>query len=361
MASIVKRKRKGGTVYSVVYRDATGRQVWEAFDRKKEADARRAAVEHELARSGGAWVAPTRRTFAEVAEAWITRRAESLRPHTLANYRSVLDRHLLPAFGQKPVAAIRPSDVEALRTKLAQAGLGAGTITYAIVVARLIFGELVLDGELAANPAEYRRPGRRAGRPPMKITAPSAEEVDHLIAAARPDARPVLELAASTGLRRGELFRLRWQDVDFDARELHVGESKTDAGVRTVPMFGSARRILLEQKARSRFTRPTDYVFPTAVGTAVDAANWQRREFRYARRAAGLRESLGMHDLRHFAVSRLVAQDANILLVARIAGHSRPDVTLRVYSHLFREGLAEAAIRFDPLAPAAAAVAAAVS
>jgi integrase len=58
---------------------------------------------------------------------------------------------------------------------------------------------------------------------------------------------------------------------------------------------------------------------------------------------------LRLHDLRHYAVSRLIEQGANVLLVSRVAGHARASVTLDVYAHLFREGLAEAAERFDPL------------
>ena len=56
------------------------------------------------------------------------------------------------------------------------------------------------------------------------------------------------------------------------------------------------------------------------------------------------------HDLRRYAVSRLIEQGANILVVARIAGHSKPSITLDVYADLFAEGLEEAAVRFDPLA-----------
>ena len=55
------------------------------------------------------------------------------------------------------------------------------------------------------------------------------------------------------------------------------------------------------------------------------------------------------HDLRHFAVSQLIAQGAKILQISRIAGHADPSITLKVYSHLFADGLAEAADRYDPL------------
>jgi integrase len=164
----------------------------------------------------------------------------------------------------------------------------------------------------------------------------------------------VLELAASTGLRRAELLALTWQDVNLETREIHVGRAKTEAGVRAVPMFGSARRILLEQKARSRFKRPGDLVFPNAVGTPEIPNRWHDREFLHARKEAGLRNTLHLHDLRHFAVSCLIAQGANILVVSRIAGRSRPDITLRVYAHLFDEGFREAALNFDPLDATAA-------
>lgn len=173
---------------------------------------------------------------------------------------------------------------------------------------------------------------------------------DRLLGAADEGARAEFELAASLGLRRSELLTLTWADVDFEAREVVVRASKTEAGERTVPMFGSARRVLLEQKARSRFKRPEDVVFPNAAGHPERPADWARREFLPARKRAKLRDSLRLHDLRHYAVSRLIEQGANVLLVSKVAGHARPSVTLDVYAHLFKEGLAEAAERFDPLA-----------
>ncbi len=66
---------------------------------------------------------------------------------------------------------------------------------------------------------------------------------------------------------------MRWQHVDFEQRLIEVVESRTDAGERVVPMFGSARQVLLEHKARSPFKEPQHFVFTTAAGSAVDAQN----------------------------------------------------------------------------------------
>ncbi len=84
-------------------------------------------------------------------------------------------------------------------------------------------------------------------------------------------ARGPIELAAASGLRRGEVFALRWRDIDFERRLIHVRGSnhngvitppKTAAGERLVPMFGSLRGLLLELKAASPFKTPDDFVFP---------------------------------------------------------------------------------------------------
>ncbi len=350
MATIVERDRQDRkTSYYVVYRDGTGRKRWEQFEREKPAKARKAQVELELARSGGTWVPATRIAFEIAAEAWYERKKQALRESTRVQYRSALDAHLLPAFGLRPAVAIKPSDVQAFRAAMASKGKGQNTIKNVVGVLRMVMGELVYDGAIPSNPVDSLPRGRRPGRPPRRTTVPSPQEVSKLIAGARLHARPVLELAAATGLRRAELLRLRWRDIDVAAREIRVVESKTQAGCRVVPMFGSARRVLLEQKARSRFKRPDDLVFPTAVGTPEDPKGWHDREYLHARKTAGLRDTLRLHDLRHHAVSVLVSQGANIVLVSKVAGHATPDLTLRVYSHLFDRDLAEAAVKFDPL------------
>lgn len=350
MASIVKRRRKdGSTSYFVKYADGSGKVRWEQFDRAKPARARKAQVELELARSGGNWTAPTGILFEAAAEAWWERKKDTLRESTRIQYRSALDAHLLPTFATRPVVAIKPSHVQAFRTTMARRAKGQNTIKNVVGVLRMVMGELVYDGAIPSNPVESLPHGRRPGRPPRRTIVPTPEEVSKLIAGAREPARPVLELAAATGLRRAELLRLRWQDVHFDTREIGVRESKTHAGCRVVPMFGSARRILLEQKARSRFKRPEDFVFSSAVGTPESPKLWHDREFLHAREQAGLRDTLRLHDLRHAAVSQLIAQGATIVLVSKVAGHASPDMTLRVYAHLFDRELAEAAVKFDPL------------
>jgi len=348
MASIVKRTRADGSPsFFVKYRAGDGRTRWERFTNARDARGRKAQVELSLARSGGTWAPPPARTFDEAADAWIARVETRYAERTLHNATGALRKHLRPAFGPRPVASIRRLEVRDFAASLAAKGMAAGSIRQVTTVLAQVLGGLVEDGELEANvAAKLGRYGERRER----RTAPTPEQVEKLVAAMRPEARPVVELAASTGLRRIELLQLRWADVELEAREIVIRRSKTAAGERVLPMFGSARRVLLEQKARSRFTRPEDLVFPTVVGTPESPNAWIAREFMPALKRAGLEGAFTFHALRHFAVPRLIEQGANILLVSRVAGHSRPSLTLDVYSHLLKEGLAEAAERFDPLA-----------
>src|SRR5215203_694684 len=92
----------------------------------------------------------------------------------------------------------------------------------------------------------------------------------------------------------------------------------------------------------------TTLCFRGKFGEPESPNGWLKREFYPALKRARV-EYFRFHDLRHFAVSQLIAQGANILELARVAGHADPSITLRVYSHLMDDALSEAADRYDPL------------
>ena len=204
----------------------------------------------------------------------------------------------------------------------------------------------------------------------------------------------LFDVAIGTGLRLGELRALRWRDVDRNRRLIRVERAysrrelrrpKTEAGVRSVPLFPSVAAALSELAARTleccRYA-PDELVFATARGTPLHESNVNRRVWRPALERAGriLRRRAGealrsgdsvraaeleasadelararyrWHDLRHTCVSRLVAAGADVKLVQAVAGHASPLITLKRYSHLLDERVTEAASRFDPGAPRA--------
>ena len=107
--------------------------------------------------------------------------------------------------------------------------------------------------------------------------------------------------------------------------------------------------IVCQAPGGSRFARSEDLVFGTVVGTPEHPGNWERREFKRALKLAGLEGAFRFHDLRHFAVSTLIEQRADVKLLQAVAGHSSATVTLDVYAHLMADRVTEAAALYDPL------------
>ncbi len=376
MASIVERATGGGErrLYVAFYAldRATGkrRKVWERVaSGVKEAKARKAEIEVGLGRNGGLWpidppAVSAPMTFEVAAQAWLERYAKPhVKPRVYANYAASVQLHLVPMLGAMELTAISPVEVKALVAAMRTDGKSDATIRNAIGPLRQILVSAVEDRLIPSNPLSGVRLFGNKRQAPRKIVPPTREQVDAIIAKARDGAKDAIMVAAATGARRGELFALRWADVDFEQNLIHVhaqnfaGEitegAKSDAGERSLPLFRSIRQLLLERKARMRYSGERDFVFASAVGTPMDPGNFVRREFKTALKAAGL-DGFRWHDLRHFAVSALIEEGANILLIAQVAGHSDPSITLSVYSHLMPAGLAEAAEKFDPMRAAVA-------
>lgn len=142
-----------------------------------------------------------------------------------------------------------------------------------------------------------------------------------------------IQLAIETGLRRGELLAIRWQDVNFDKATLHVPFTKTDKA-RTIPLTDKAIAILTERKAAS--TTDAEYAFPVSANAFRLA--WERCKRRAERTGcAGVRE-LRFHDLRHEAVSRFFEMGLNTAEVASISGHRDLRMLFR-YTHLKPEDI----------------------
>jgi integrase len=148
--------------------------------------------------------------------------------------------------------------------------------------------------------------------------------------------RDLYSVAALTGLRRGELINLRWEDVDLERQSIMIrshGEFRTKGGrKRMVPMHQEVLAVL----ARRLSSQCGEYVFH-AAGRRLNPSVVSIRFKRYLRRA-GLDERLHLHSLRHTFASWLVQNEASLYQVQKLLGHSSIRVTER-YSHLVPENL----------------------
>jgi site-specific recombinase XerD len=156
----------------------------------------------------------------------------------------------------------------------------------------------------------------------------SLEEEASLRAVMPHDAWLLVDFAIQTGMRRGEQFGLRREDVNLRAKVVRVRDTKSGEG-RDVRLNVAAREILREVLAR----HDSDWVFPSRTGkTPISANNFVKRVFDPALDAAGIK-GVTWHTLRHTFGSRLAQEGAPLFTVGRLMGHKRASTTER-YAHL---------------------------
>jgi integrase len=373
----VRTARYGkGRRYRVRYIAPDGRERSKSFpDRaKKAAEDFLSGVEADISRGVYVDVAAGKTPFDKYAELWLRthRFDESARGPIKARVR----KHIIPYFGKKPIAGIKPSGVSDWDVGLKEKGLEDGT--RAVLFAHLsgIFTAAVDDGMRVSNPCSAR-----------SVTAPTATQsrikpwgADTVVAVRaglRQRYRPTVDVGAGCGLRRGEIFGLIPDDFDFDGGWLDVQRQVKHVSSRLVfglPKNDKPRRVPVPPKVAESVQKhmaqfpPVDItlpwedpasgrlvtlplVFVNAFGNAVKQNVFARTAWHPALRAAGVEvvRVNGMHALRHFYASALIDAGESIKAVSEWLGHADAAFTLRVYAHLMPESPVRARKALDAL------------
>lgn len=370
--TIVEKPTKDGTRYGLRFR-AYGQRRYVTMPpgaSRKQAEDELANILADVRR--GIWQPPAAveappepavvPTFHEFASEWLARRTPELRPATVQAYRNELVHHLLPFFAGHTLTQITVAEVDRYREhKVREAAIGGGYINSTITRLGTILDVADERGLIDRNPVRVNPRNRKvkvskARRAyldrPEQITAllDAAGRLDR-DAGARADRdtclrRPLLAVLTFGGLRIGEALALRWRDVDLAAGRMRVGDAKTDAGVRWVPLMPALRDELLSRKASTPRRGPDDFVFSTRTGRRLSRDNTRSRILGKAIEAADaaleaddltpLPERLTQHGLRHTYISLRVALGDDPATIAQDAGHADMTVTFRIYTHVMR-------------------------
>jgi integrase len=289
-------------------------------------------------------------TFADAAAEYLRYIGEDRNrtASTVEDYRSIIDVHLLPAFGQQRIEDITVASVEAFQAQLGHRVHRGRPITprtrnKVLNVLSGVFSRARKVWGLPMNPAAEleRHPGRNSG----DIEVFSPEEVHALLRAAHDDRdAAIYATAAFAGLRMGELRALRWRDVDFPRSVIRVRASYAggelsvpkSGEVRSVPMVDEVAHRLAVLRNREWFTGDDDLVFCEEQGSWLNDDRLRRR-YEKALHAAELRR-LRFHDLRHTFGSLAITR-ADIVEVQAWMGHADIQTTMR-YLHYRDRGQA---------------------
>lgn len=397
---VVQRRWKQGRGFALRF-SAYGTRQYLTLGTENEGWTRKTA-ETELANiladvRRGTWIPPDRNkrlareasggpdepTFHEFASAWHADRQGEITPAGHQHEEWALRQHLLPYFanwrlseidipavddyrrykikqGEQRAAAINAGEPHRGQNGCVLKPLSAVSINKTINVLHAILELSVEYGHIPTNPAAGRR--RRLKLPAQRpVHLDTVEQIQALLDAAgeldrdirRPtrDRRAIIATLILAGPRAHELCNLLWRDVDLANGRIHIGRSKTQAGLREIPLLPLLRDELAAHKAGSYRAGPDDPVFPTGTGGHRDKDNLRNRilapaltradELLVDREQAPLPAGVTPHKLRHTFASILVALGWDPASVMTALGHADPRLTLRVYTHLMRRSSGE--------------------
>jgi integrase len=300
----------------------------------------------------------------------VRRKEGSLKPSTAKSYRSMVDEHLRPAFAAYASDRLTLGVVEHWRSGIAEKIAAATMAPKFYVNLRNLLHAIV---DWARHPQRrYLAHDPLAGLP--RIRLPRAKRRPHFeleqvfelltAAAATPPDDTIIRVALYSGLRRGELFALTWDDVEpgngQDGGRLHVRRSIYQGAITTPKTEDSDRVVdvpqrLLDELAVYKVMHPPigdGFVFRQATGRPLDPDTWHRERLVPLLRQVKLyRPGTGLHSLRHTYVSLMIQLGEDVRYIADQVGHSTTQLTRDVYAHVFSKARVSAMQRLNAAIP----------
>jgi len=282
---------------------------------------------------------------------WLPHMRTRIRESTWVRYKQLILSDVLPVIGAARLGRLRPHDVQLVVDKMVDKGLAARTVVQGYRVLSSALTQAVRWQMIPTNPATAIRPPRieRA-----ELTIPDAVQVRAIVKASEGSwiHLPIL-LGAATGMRRGEVFGLRWRDVDLDARvlrvtgslqrvdgRLRVVEPKTPRARRTIALPATVVDVLRAHRNEQAERRlllgegwtDLDLVVEQGDGRPRDPDTITHRftDVAAAAKVPGVR----FHDLRHAYATSLLRGGVHPKVVSEALGHASTSFTMDVYSHV---------------------------
>ncbi len=308
--------RKG--MYYVGWRDPQGKCHGKSLGTRNKRVAEAALPKFK--RERGADVPSSRptppRTVAHAVDLYLSSALARMRP---ATYRAVHARlqHGLAEFGDRKLGDLAPAEFEAYRDKRLRRRAPA-TVAGELKEWRTFFNWCIRQGWMVDNPAKVRSP-----RVPRNIPRYiDADDIPRYLEQAKEvsaELHAALMTALYTGLRRGELVWLEWEDVDFSAGLVYVrnkpGHPLKDYEERSIPLHEQLAEALRELPRRSR------WCFPSPTGGRWDVDNFSKLQYRA--------KLPGFHAWRHTFASYLAMNGADVRTIQQLMGHSSLTTTER--------------------------------
>jgi integrase len=369
MASVRRRTWKTASgetkaAWVVDYTDGRGGRQRKHYLSKKAADAFRIQIEGQM-QAGIHRPHADKVTVKDVCDSFLehcegrNQRDERMTRKMLVVYRGHVSNHILhPGLGLGicRLSLLTARFVGDFRDRLRSAGVTVPTTRKILATLHSALAYAVSQDWVATNAARGTRVIGARDEGSKKIVPPSKTDMAAVLRGADEDFRIKLTFAASTGVRAGEQWAIRWRDIDLETGQLHIGRRvdayreeglpKSAAGVRTVPISSQLTGMLKAWKLKSKFKAQDDLIFPNENGDHISHDNLIKRRLNplFDRLEAAHRADpkhpapprrINWHALRHFAVSTWIEAGFKPKTVQTFAGHASLQITMDRYGHLF--------------------------
>ncbi len=331
--------------------DADGKDVvkWVSGRTQKELeDAKRAVIAKYI---DGTALADDR-LFGEYAIAWYRAVKEPRISYSRRKtYECFLNGHVLPEFGDRNLRAITSLDIQGFINRYA--GRSHTMISTINTILRGVFAQAYIDKIVDRNPAEnIQLPEHSKTHEKRAFTTQEREKIEEVCCTH--EYGSLLACLYYLGVRRGEALGLQWGDFDWNQHMVHIqrdidfhckemiGDLKTKASNRYVPMPDVLIQILYPLRGM-----PRAFVFASPDGKPYAQKHFELR-FNALMDACGL-EGVTAHYFRHNYITMCWENGIDTFLASKIVGHSNPNTTVQIYTHLTDDRLKESRAEIDKM------------
>lgn len=254
---------------------------------------------------------------------------------TIGVYNRIFDCRITQYFKNYSLHDVKPSDIKSWQTDIMKDGLSHKTVRLARVILKSIFDSAVLDEIISASPMNNIKPPK-SQKEAQEIIPFTFDEVKIILDNAG-SFKSFLTVAFFTGMRIGEVRALKWEDVDFNSKRIHIKRT-IYAGVEGTPKTGKDRLIdllpIVEQSLKQKYLESGlqyGYIFlnrngrPYAYNISIVEKNWkpilQRCGLMYRR----------LYETRHTFATMMLQNGEDVLWVSQMLGHSNISTTMKFY------------------------------
>lgn len=266
-------------------------------------------------------------TFSELASKYDEYARGRIRSYERSIF-PIIKKHLIPSFGDVPLKEFSSQLVENFQSKLIRQNFTAATVNKYVGILKTMLSKAV-DWELCTEEIlRSLRKVKQLKNVNKRLRYLSIDECAKLLQCCSPHLKPIVLFAMFTGMRKGEILNLTWDQIDFKHGYILVEKTKKNER-KEIPLSNSLKEVLMTLPRHPH----VPYVFfnPKTLKPYTGV----KRAFHTACRRAGIRD-FHFHDLRHTFASQLAMSGVNIAAIKELLGHKDIKMTM-CYSHLASE------------------------